>query len=244
MNVDLAKEPLGVDQKGKKVFLKDIWPSNKEIGEFVAKNVTRQIFAKKYADVFKGDANWRKIAVKGGLTYEWDDRSTYVQNPPYFEGMEKRQRPIEDIVDARVLGAVPRLDHHRPHLAGRIDQGSEPGRRIPARPPGAADGLQPIRHAPRQSRGDDARHLRQYPHQEPDGAGRRRRRHHPLSVEAAHDDVRRGDEVQSRQRSARGLRRQGIRHRLLARLGRQGHRAARRARRHHASRSSASTAPT
>ena len=66
MNVDMAKEPLGVDQKGKKVFLKDIWPSNKEIGEFVAKNVTKQIFAKKYADVFKGDANWRKIAVKGG----------------------------------------------------------------------------------------------------------------------------------------------------------------------------------
>ena len=69
MYVDLAKDPLGIDQKGKKVYLKDIWPSNKEIGEFVAKNVTKQIFAKKYADVFKGDANWRKIAVKGGLTY-------------------------------------------------------------------------------------------------------------------------------------------------------------------------------
>ena len=195
MNVDLAKDSLGVDQKGKKVFLKDIWPSNKEIGEFVAKNITRQIFAKKYADVFKGDANWRKIAVKGGLTYEWDDRSTYVQDPPYFEGMEKRQRPIEDIVDARVLGLFLELDHHRPHLAGGIDQGSEPGRRVPARSPGASEGLQPIRHAPRQSPGHDARHLRQHPHQEPDGAGRRRRRHHPLSVEAAHDDVRRGDEV-------------------------------------------------
>ena len=92
MNVDMAKDPLGIDQKGKKVFLKDIWPSNKEIGEFIAKNVTKQIFTKKYADVFKGDANWRKITVKGGLTYAWDDRSTYVQNPPYFEGMEKRQR--------------------------------------------------------------------------------------------------------------------------------------------------------
>ena len=151
MNVDMAKEPLGTDQKGKKVFLKDIWPSNKEIGEFVAKNVTRQIFTKKYADVFKGDANWRKITVKGGLTYEWDERSTYVQNPPYFEGMEKRQTPIEDIVDARVLGAVPQLDHHRPHLAGGIDQGSEPGRRISARSPGPPEGFQPVRHAPRQS---------------------------------------------------------------------------------------------
>jgi aconitate hydratase len=128
MYVDLAKDPLGTDQKGKKVFLKDIWPSNKEIGEFISKNVTKQIFAKKYADVFKGDANWRKIAVKGGLTYAWDDRSTYVQNPPYFEGMEKRQRPIEDIVDARVLGLFLdsiTTDHISP--AGSIKESSPAG---------------------------------------------------------------------------------------------------------------------
>ncbi len=69
--------------------------------------------------MFKGDANWRKIAVKGGLTFKWDDRSTYVQNPPYFEGMQKRSQPIEDIVDARILGLFLEFDHHRPHLAGR-----------------------------------------------------------------------------------------------------------------------------
>jgi len=128
MYVDLAKDPLGTDQKGKKVYLKDIWPSNKEIGEFVAKNVTKQIFAKKYADVFKGDANWRKIAVKGGLTYAWDDRSTYVQNPPYFENMPKRQKPIEDIVDARVLGLFLdsiTTDHISP--AGSIKEASPAG---------------------------------------------------------------------------------------------------------------------
>ncbi len=128
MQVDLAKDPLGVDQKGKKVFLKDIWPSNKEIGAFVSKNVTKQIFAKKYADVFKGDANWRKIAVKGGLTYTWDDRSTYVQNPPYFEGMEKRQRPLEDVVDARVLALLLdsiTTDHISP--AGSIKEASPAG---------------------------------------------------------------------------------------------------------------------
>ncbi len=122
------KQPLGVDKKGKKVFLKDIWPSNREIGAFIAKNVTKQMFAKKYADVFKGDANWRKIAVKGGLTYAWDDRSTYVQNPPYFEGMEKRQRPIEDIVDARVLGLFLdsiTTDHISP--AGSIKEESPAG---------------------------------------------------------------------------------------------------------------------
>jgi aconitate hydratase len=128
MYVDLAKDPLGTDPKGKKVYLKDIWPSNKEIGDFVAKNVTKQIFAKKYADVFKGDVNWRKIAVKGGMTYAWDDRSTYVQNPPYFEGMEKRQRPIEDIVDARVLGLFLdsiTTDHISP--AGSIKEASPAG---------------------------------------------------------------------------------------------------------------------
>jgi len=128
MQVDVAKEPLGADAKGKKVFLKDIWPTNKEIGSFVSKNVTKKVFAKRYADVFKGDANWRKIAVKGGLTYEWDDRSTYVQNPPYFEGMEKRQRPLEDIVDARVLALLLdsiTTDHISP--AGSIKQDSPAG---------------------------------------------------------------------------------------------------------------------
>jgi aconitate hydratase len=128
MNIDLAKEPIGTDSKGKKVFLKDIWPSNKEIGEFVNKNVTKKIFTEKYANVFKGDANWRKIAIKGGLTYDWDDRSTYVQDPPYFEGMDKRQKPIEDIVDARVLallGDSITTDHISP--AGSIKEASPAG---------------------------------------------------------------------------------------------------------------------
>ena len=124
MNVDMMKDALGVDQKGKKVFLKDIWPSNKEIGEFVAKNVTRQIFTKKYADVFKGDSNWRKISVKGGMTYGWDKKSTYVQNPPYFTGMKKAPKPLEDIVDARVLALLLdsiTTDHISPAGSIKID---------------------------------------------------------------------------------------------------------------------------
>jgi aconitate hydratase len=128
MNVDLAKEPIGTDQKGKNVFLKDIWPSNKEIGTFVAKNLTKKIFVKKYGDVFKGDTHWRKISVKGGLTYDWDDRSTYVQNPPYFEGMKKAPKPLEDIVEARVmalLGDSITTDHISP--AGSIKEESPAG---------------------------------------------------------------------------------------------------------------------
>jgi aconitate hydratase len=106
MQIDLAKEPLGVDQKGKKVFLKDIWPTNREIDQFIRKNITKQIFAKKYANVFKGDANWRKITVKGGMTYDWDRKSTYVQNPPYFVGMGRHPQPLSDIVDARILALL------------------------------------------------------------------------------------------------------------------------------------------
>ena len=124
MNVDVARDPLGVDQKGKKVFLKDIWPSNKEIGDFVAKNITRQMFSKKYADVFKGDANWRKISVKGGMTYDWDKKSTYVQNPPYFVGMGRHPKPIEDIVDARVLALLLdsiTTDHISPAGSIKVD---------------------------------------------------------------------------------------------------------------------------
>src|SRR5882757_2658185 len=128
MYVDLAKQPLGLDKKGKKVFLKDIWPTSREINSVIRKCITRQVFAKKYANVFKGDAQWGKIAVKGGLTYAWDDRSTYVQNPPYFEGMEKKQHPIEDIVDARILGLFLdsiTTDHISP--AGSIKEESPAG---------------------------------------------------------------------------------------------------------------------
>jgi aconitate hydratase len=124
MQVDVAKEPLGTDPKGKKVFLKDIWPSNKEIGSFVSKNVTKKIFAKKYADVFKGDSHWRKISVKGGVTYDWDKKSTYVQNPPYFAGMKKTPAPLEDIVDARVLALLLdsiTTDHISPAGSIKVD---------------------------------------------------------------------------------------------------------------------------
>jgi aconitate hydratase len=128
MQVDVAKAPLGVDQKGRKVYLRDIWPTSKDIAAVTRKSINKQMFTRKYADVFKGDAAWRKIAVKGGLTFKWDDRSTYVQNPPYFEGMQKRSQPIEDIVDARILGLFLdsiTTDHISP--AGSIKEDSPAG---------------------------------------------------------------------------------------------------------------------
>jgi aconitate hydratase len=124
----LARAPIGTDTKGKKVYLRDIWPTSREIAAVIRKTINKGVFARKYADVFKGEANWRKIAVKGGLTFAWSDRSTYVQNPPYFEGMQKRPNAIEDIVDARVLGLFLdsiTTDHISP--AGSIKEASPAG---------------------------------------------------------------------------------------------------------------------
>jgi aconitate hydratase len=104
MYVDMLKTPLGKGKDGKDVYLKDIWPSSKEVDAVIRKTISRQVFAKTYADVFKGDTAWRKTSVKGGLTYEWDRKSTYVQNPPYFVGMGRSPATLTDIVDARILG--------------------------------------------------------------------------------------------------------------------------------------------
>ena len=112
------------------MYLKDIWPTTKEINAFMKKFVTATIFKKRYADVFKGDTNWRKIKTVESETYRWNMSSTYVQNPPYFEGMKKQPDPIVDVVDARDSGDVRRQDHHRPHLAGRLDQADVAGRKI------------------------------------------------------------------------------------------------------------------
>ena len=103
MFVDVTKDALGKDKDGNDVFLKDIWPTTQEIADIVRRTVTREMFESRYADVFKGDAQWQKIDVSGGLTYDWDDRSTYVQNPPYFEGMTQEPEPVTNIEDARIL---------------------------------------------------------------------------------------------------------------------------------------------
>jgi aconitate hydratase len=118
---DLSVEPIGEGKDGKPVYLKDIWPTTKEINAVMKKFVTATIFKKRYADVFKGDANWRKIKTVESETYRWNMSSTYVQNPPYFEGMKKQPDPISDVVDARILamfGDKITTDHISP--AGSI----------------------------------------------------------------------------------------------------------------------------
>ncbi|KXO79449.1 aconitate hydratase AcnA [Brucella anthropi] len=137
---DLTKEPLGEDQNGNPVFLRDIWPSSQEIQEFIAKNVTRKIFSEKYADVFKGDENWQAVQVPAGQTYAWDDNSTYVQNPPYFVGMGKSAGTIGDVKGARILGLFGdkiTTDHISP--AGSIKAQSPAGKYLIDHGVGIAD---------------------------------------------------------------------------------------------------------
>jgi aconitate hydratase len=125
---DLSKEPIGTGSDGKPVMLKDIWPSNQEVQDFIAQNITRDLFMSRYADVFKGDANWQKIKTAPSLTYEWNSGSTYVQNPPYFEGITKTPVPVTDVVGARILallGDKITTDHISP--AGSIKKESPAG---------------------------------------------------------------------------------------------------------------------
>lgn len=125
MKIDLTKEPIAQDAKGKDVYLKDIWPSNKEIADLVNKIVTPEMFRSRYADVFTGDKHWQDIKVSGGLTYEWSSKSTYIKKPPYFEGMQRNPGSLSDIKGARVLallGDSITTDHISP--AGNIAKNS------------------------------------------------------------------------------------------------------------------------
>ena len=137
---DLTKEPLGEDRDGNPVYLKDIWPTSAEIQEFVEQNVTRDLFARKYADVFKGDEHWQKVQAPSGQTYAWDDGSTYVQNPPYFDGMKKTYGRVSDIKGARILGLFGdkiTTDHISP--AGSIKAASPAGKYLTDNGVGVAD---------------------------------------------------------------------------------------------------------
>ena len=127
MNINVAEDPIGYDQSNEPVYLKDIWPSSAEIAEAVRTAVTPDMFAKRYADVFKGDAMWQGIETSGGLTYDWPE-STYVAKPPFFEGMSGEVHPPKDIKDARILGLFAdsiTTDHISP--AGSIKADSPAG---------------------------------------------------------------------------------------------------------------------
>ncbi|OOG37607.1 aconitate hydratase 1 [Rhodanobacter sp. C06] len=128
LDIDLTKDAIGTGSDGQPVYLKDIWPSNKEISDTIAGAINPAMFEKNYADVFKGDSRWNRIASPDGALFKWDD-STYIKNPPYFDGMSKEAGTIEDIHGASVLGLFGdsiTTDHISP--AGSIKKDSPAGR--------------------------------------------------------------------------------------------------------------------
>ncbi|UNK57130.1 aconitate hydratase AcnA [Pseudoxanthomonas daejeonensis] len=133
-DIDLTTEPLGTDRDGQPVFLKDIWPTTKEIGDVIAATIGPEMFKQNYADVFKGDSRWNTIDSPDGELYAWDDASTYIKNPPYFDGMTMAVGTIDDIHGARVLGLFGdsiTTDHISP--AGNIKKDSPAGRFLQSR---------------------------------------------------------------------------------------------------------------
>jgi len=128
MDINLATDPIAQTADGKDVYLKDIWPSTQEVAELVEQTVTREAFQTKYADVFKGDEKWQGVGITEAETYDWPPASTYIQNPPYFQGMSKHPGKITNIDDAKVLallGDMITTDHISP--AGSFAESSPAG---------------------------------------------------------------------------------------------------------------------
>ncbi len=139
IDIDLTSDPLGTGKDGKPVYLKDIWPSNKEISDLIAQSINADMFKKNYADVFAGDSRWNQIESPEGELYRWDGGSTYIKNPPYFDGMTMQLDTIADITGARCLGLFGdsiTTDHISP--AGNIKKDSPAGRYLIER------GVQPV----------------------------------------------------------------------------------------------------
>ena len=134
LDIDLSKDSIGTDKSGNDVYLKDIWPSSHEVAEVVEKTVTREAFVSKYADVFKGDEKWQSVETTDSQTYDWPSASTYVQNPPYFQGMSQEPGVITNIENAKVLvilGDMITTDHISP--AGSFKDTTPAGRYLTER---------------------------------------------------------------------------------------------------------------
>jgi aconitate hydratase len=126
--VDLTKDPLGAGRDAKPVYLRDVWPSNKDVQAVIDKVLTAEMFRKRYANAFDGTPEWQQIKTAPSLTYKWDIGSTYVRHPPYFENMPKQPKPVEDIKGAKALAMLAdsiTTDHISP--AGNIKSASPAG---------------------------------------------------------------------------------------------------------------------
>ena len=124
LKIDITKEPIGLDKHGKSVYLKDVWPSSKEVQQAVEESLTREMYISRYSNVFKGTKDWQKIPIAEGQTYSWDTKSTYVQNPPYFDSITKTPEAKKNITGAKILalfGDSITTDHISPAGSIKLD---------------------------------------------------------------------------------------------------------------------------
>ena len=238
MDFDFETQPLGTDADGNDVYLKDIWPTNSEVAAVVDGTVSREMFLKDYASVFDGDHRWKGLDVPEGELFAWNDKSTYVRKQTFFDGMKATPDPVADIHGARVLallGDSVTTDHISP--AGAFKASGPAGKYLTER------GVEPKNFNSYGSRrGNHEIMVR-------GTFGNIRLRNQLLASvgeevtpggftydfprQEADHDLRSLPRLHRQQGAARGARRQGIRHRLLARLGCQGHGDARRQGRDH-----------
>ncbi len=228
-DIDLANDAIGTAVDGAAVKLADIWPSQKEVRELEAE-IGAEMFQASYGNTFDGNPDWNAIPVAGGDLFAFREDSTYIQEPPFFQGLTKASRAAHRHRGRTRPRRARRLRDDRPHLPRRRHRARLARRALPGGEGGREEGLQLLRLAPRQRPGDGARHLREHPPQERDGARGRGRRHRPRALGRADGHLRRGRALPGREDAPRGDRGQGVRQRLLARLGGEGHAPPRRAR--------------
>ncbi len=228
VDIDLSKDPTRQRKDGAPVYLKDIWPTLGEIHEAMSSALKPEVFRRLYTDFATLNPKWNEIPSSVGEVYAWDDKSTYIQEPPFFENFGMEPGHISEIKGARPLGIFGdsvTTDHISP--AGAIKKSSPAGKFLLESGVGQDD-FNSYGLTSRQRPHHDPRHLRQCAHQEPHGARRGGWRDQAPARRRADVDLRRLDAISGGRHTAHHLRRPGIRHRLVARLGGQRHAPARR----------------
>ncbi len=157
VDIDLTREPLGIGDDGRPVFLADVWPSPDEIRSVIGSSISPDLFRATYATVFEGDDRWRALPIPAGDRFAWDPASTYLARPPFLEGVPAEPAPVERHRRCAGPGRPRRLGHDRPHLAGRLDRAVVAGRPVAPGPRRRPARVQLVRRPARPARGDDPR---------------------------------------------------------------------------------------
>ncbi len=221
IDLDLVNSPLGTGPDGSPVYLRDIWPSPAEVAAVIESSVESKMFTSSYDSVYDGDQRWQGLPVPTGDAYAWDNTSTYVRKPPYFDGITMTPPPLPRRTRRPRARSARRQRHHRPHLAGgQHPQGRARGK-LAGRRGSGSERVQLLRGPARQSRGHDPGHLCQHPFAQPPRARHGGRGHPPPPGRAGDVHLRRGQALRTGGRAAPHPGRQGVRVGLLTGLGRQ-----------------------